>query len=324
MYVGSQWFTISKAFAEYLLTDTHFVPEYTDYARHAMVADENFFATVIKNSPFCHTHVNYNNVHVQFDQWEHDKVGRNPAKCLMPNPDHCGRSPTINTLETLPTLELSGEPFARKFDSDVDSAVLDAIDVMRREESASKGAADATGGYFFRDVSIAIASSRPGSPPLCVHMGPTPVEPVVLRQCRRGEDAQSFEVGPCSSDGTLALEHGRPMRLEPGRFSRPFCPVKSAPHQLCLDLEGEGVEEGTSMISYQCGVKWNQLFSFGRDGVDGESAGHLFINVPFVSHQSKRLCLQADSAEENARVRVADCRGNEARQRFVFREKGKW
>ena len=55
MYVGSQWFIISKAFATYLKDDRHFVPRYIDYGRHTMVADENFFATVIKNSPFCHT-----------------------------------------------------------------------------------------------------------------------------------------------------------------------------------------------------------------------------------------------------------------------------
>jgi hypothetical protein len=68
-----------------------------------MVADENFFSTVLKHSAFCHTHENTNMVHVQFDQWEHDKpthgaAGGNSSaanKCLMPNPNHCGRSPTV-------------------------------------------------------------------------------------------------------------------------------------------------------------------------------------------------------------------------------------
>jgi len=39
-----------------------------------MVADENFFSTTLKNSPFCGTHENTNFVNVQFDQWEHDKA----------------------------------------------------------------------------------------------------------------------------------------------------------------------------------------------------------------------------------------------------------
>ena len=64
-----------------------------------MVADENFFVTVLKNSPFCGKHVNKNFLHVQFDQWEHEKLGKNNKKCLQPNPKHCGRSPTTLTLE---------------------------------------------------------------------------------------------------------------------------------------------------------------------------------------------------------------------------------
>jgi hypothetical protein len=40
-------------------------------------------------------------------------------KCLQPNKDHCGRSPTVNTLEYLPVLQLSGKLFARKFDEKV-------------------------------------------------------------------------------------------------------------------------------------------------------------------------------------------------------------
>ena len=74
---------------------------YAQYATHIMVADENFFSTVLKNSAFCHTHENQNMVHVQFDQWEHEKpthqAGSSASanKCLMPNPNHCGRSPTV-------------------------------------------------------------------------------------------------------------------------------------------------------------------------------------------------------------------------------------
>ena len=71
-----------------------------NYARHVMVADENFFVTVLKNSPMCHTHENTNFLHVQFDQYEHQKDSHKAGavvqnKCLMPNPNHCGRSPTV-------------------------------------------------------------------------------------------------------------------------------------------------------------------------------------------------------------------------------------
>lgn len=36
---------------------------------------------------------------MKFDQWEHEKPthAADPSrnKCLMPNPNHCGRSPTV-------------------------------------------------------------------------------------------------------------------------------------------------------------------------------------------------------------------------------------
>ena len=90
-----------------------------------MVADENFFATLLKNSPLCRAHENTNLVHVQFDQWEHDKashqVRANAAKCLMPNPNHCGRSPTVNTLEYFPVLQLADDLFIQFEDTKEDT-----------------------------------------------------------------------------------------------------------------------------------------------------------------------------------------------------------
>lgn len=46
----------------------------------------------------------------QFDRYEHtlDREDRRADKCLMPNPDHCGRSPATMTLDYLSVLEHSG------------------------------------------------------------------------------------------------------------------------------------------------------------------------------------------------------------------------
>jgi hypothetical protein len=82
--IGSQWFVISRTFAEYLLSDEEFVPKYSAYARHIIVADENFFATVLKNTPFCHNHVNHNHLFVRFDKWEDEKPESDMTKCLQP------------------------------------------------------------------------------------------------------------------------------------------------------------------------------------------------------------------------------------------------
>ena len=151
MYAGSQWFVASRAFAGYVAgaaavnwpkaTQTknraaleglkeNFATKYAKYGRHTMVADENYFSTVLKNSALCHTHENKNFVHIQFDQWEHDKPTHkaDPSrnKCLMPNPNHCGRSPTLTTLGYLPVLDLAGTLFARKFDPKKDPTVRSA------------------------------------------------------------------------------------------------------------------------------------------------------------------------------------------------------
>ncbi|CAN0399903.1 unnamed protein product, partial [Hapterophycus canaliculatus] len=54
----------------------------------------------------------------KFDRYEHtlDREDRRADKCLMPNPDHCGRSPATMTLDYLSVLEHSSMLFARKFD----------------------------------------------------------------------------------------------------------------------------------------------------------------------------------------------------------------
>jgi hypothetical protein len=158
--VGSQWFVISRDFAAFLVNynledpatplKSKFLEEYSEYGKKVVVADENFFPTVLKNSPFCHKHFNDNFLHMQFDDWENEKNKpgqRDPSKCLMPNPNHCGRSPTTMTVDYLQILELSGALFARKFDEDVDSSVLDYIDQKRGgldDPSSSSSASSAS------------------------------------------------------------------------------------------------------------------------------------------------------------------------------------
>ena len=56
-YTSSQWFIISKEFAHYLANPQEeegiFLQQYLDYIEHAVVADENFFGTVLRNTHFC-------------------------------------------------------------------------------------------------------------------------------------------------------------------------------------------------------------------------------------------------------------------------------
>ena len=70
MHVGSQWFIISREFAEYLAKTSvgSLVHQYLQYAEHVVVADENFFGTIIRNTEFCAKHHNDNFLHLHFDR----------------------------------------------------------------------------------------------------------------------------------------------------------------------------------------------------------------------------------------------------------------
>jgi hypothetical protein len=121
LFTSSQWFIISRDFALYLADPKPgtFVAEYLKYVEHVVVADETFFGTVLRHTTFCKKHHNHNFLHLQFDRWESEMPAgmRDERKCPMPNPDHCGRSPTIMTVDYADILELSDDLFARKVSS---------------------------------------------------------------------------------------------------------------------------------------------------------------------------------------------------------------
>ena len=118
LFTSSQWFVLSRDFAQYLAEAVpgSFVDQYLRYIEHVVVADETFFGTVLRHTEFCHHHHNTNFLHLQFDRWESElpATARDPRKCPMPDPDHCGRSPTTMTLDYVDILELSTDLFARK------------------------------------------------------------------------------------------------------------------------------------------------------------------------------------------------------------------
>ena len=57
LYTASQWFIISKEYAHFLANpeddESLFLPEYLEYIKHTVVADEHFFGTVLRNTKFC-------------------------------------------------------------------------------------------------------------------------------------------------------------------------------------------------------------------------------------------------------------------------------
>ena len=80
VYVGSQW-----------LSDPLPI-KYKQYAQHVVVADEQYFATMLMNSPFCGDMMNKDLNYLIFTDFLAERG--NIHKCLHPDPLRCGRSPT--------------------------------------------------------------------------------------------------------------------------------------------------------------------------------------------------------------------------------------
>ena len=105
---------MARSVAEYVHEFTQLNPAYVRFFKHAFVPGELFFQTIVLNSPFRETIVNDN---LRFIDWP-EKPG-----------------PTILRVERLSRLLESGKLFARKFDSTVDAAILDALDQEIRDSA---------------------------------------------------------------------------------------------------------------------------------------------------------------------------------------------
>lgn len=173
MHVGSQWFSLPYHVVTWLLKNP--LPrQYEEYAQFVVVADENYFSTLVSNSPYCDDIIRMKNIFLLFDKWENELSGSNThtrdlRKCLSPDPDHCGRSPSTLTVQFKQLLEVSHALFARKFNPlDVKSMeLLDAIDTWRNTSMLDKS----TGVTRDRgkDVMIRFTGLRPDKLPLTQH-----------------------------------------------------------------------------------------------------------------------------------------------------------
>jgi hypothetical protein len=106
---GGAYWCLSRACVELV---AHFVVERRDVVRffqHVDVPDEIFFQTIVMNSELAATVVNDN---LRYVDWSR------------------GRRPAVLGMDDLGALRASPKLFARKFDTRVDAAVLDAIDTQ--------------------------------------------------------------------------------------------------------------------------------------------------------------------------------------------------
>jgi hypothetical protein len=102
------WWALSRRAARYVLDEARSRPDYVGYYRRTMMPDESATATLVCNSP---------DLRVQLEGLHHTRWA-----------DPSAAHPDVFRIADLAELGAAREPFARKFDIDVDTAILDELD----------------------------------------------------------------------------------------------------------------------------------------------------------------------------------------------------
>lgn len=103
VYHGTQWVTLARAHAEFVMRELEARPEILEFFAVALSPEERLFQTVLMNGPHAEEVVREKS-HVE------EFVGNHPRTLGM---------------EDREMLESSGKPFARKFDPAVDSRIIE-------------------------------------------------------------------------------------------------------------------------------------------------------------------------------------------------------
>ena len=107
-YKGSQWFTLNRRCIEYISSYIIRNPEVVAYYKRTIIPDESFFQTILYNC----SSLTINKNNKRFISWQNSSVS----------------SPNILNISDYNRIIASGEHFARKFDSRVDSQILDKLE----------------------------------------------------------------------------------------------------------------------------------------------------------------------------------------------------
>ncbi len=109
-YAGSQWFSVTKDCAEYILKIHREHPELKKYFKHTLLSDESFFTTILVHSPY------------------KEKMAQSNYRYIRWTGKGARTHPEILTKADLPDLKASQKLFARKFDMQQDGEILNLID----------------------------------------------------------------------------------------------------------------------------------------------------------------------------------------------------
>lgn len=107
---NASWWTLSRDCATYVINELDGNPKLERFMRYTWAGDEFLFPTLIMNSPFRESVINNNLRHIE---WE----DRSP-------------NPKIFKSTDFESLKSSDQLFARKFDLNVDSEIVDKLDIL--------------------------------------------------------------------------------------------------------------------------------------------------------------------------------------------------
>lgn len=108
---AQQWFSITSEFAAYVVEQRSFIREFT---RYTSCSDEMFLATVLVNSPFV-------------SQWYHENGREGDHMRLIDRVRNEGASPHTWRIEDWELISNSPYFWARKFDLNVDKAIIEKV-----------------------------------------------------------------------------------------------------------------------------------------------------------------------------------------------------
>ena len=110
-YGGEHWWCFSKEATNYILYFLEHHPEYFKFHRFSLCADEMFFHTILGNAPDNQIKANIVNDDLRYIDWSEGKD-----------------SPKILGISDFEVIQKSSKLFARKFESNTDTQILDEID----------------------------------------------------------------------------------------------------------------------------------------------------------------------------------------------------
>lgn len=111
-FSGSQWWAMDMRAVNYILEYVESHPEYIRYHRHTFAADELFFQMILLNCPDGSLRANIANDNLRFMRWKDESIAH----------------PEILSVSDVESISDSEALFARKFDPEVDSEVINVID----------------------------------------------------------------------------------------------------------------------------------------------------------------------------------------------------